>query len=119
MGLFFNAAGECVSPHIRLRGGCTPPPQKDADTATCVQDFSCWEVYVEPAQIAPALKDYSSRHDLMVSKKLVDIKRLGMPLLLQGDADDGEEPKPVTVDTLARRVQESVTARQQYHKVST
>lgn len=123
--LFFDAAGKCVSPHYRERPGATPfsPPARDLDDdgapqgrGSAAQDFSAWEVYVEQAQVAEAVKSFSSRHDLMVSKKLVDVKGLGIQILLQ---DEGDDAKPVTVDGLARRILEIGVARKQFHKITT
>merc|ERR1719482_164918 len=52
----------------------------------------------------------------MVSKKLVDVKGLGIQVLLQ---DEGDDAKPVTVDGLARRILEVGVARKQFHKITT
>jgi len=98
--LFINAAGEFVSPHVREKGRTS-----DGDT-----DF---EIYVDKAMVAPALKDFCTRHDFMVSKKLVDVKRLDLPDPLLHDAEGGDaEVNPVTVDSLSRRLLERGTKRQ-------
>lgn len=117
--LFFDAAGECLSQHVRERAG-TPkfqPPPRDGMEAAQPPDFAGFEVYIEQAQVATALKDFCSRHELMVSKKLMDVKKLGIPILIQ-DTGKGDDA-PVTVDAVARRVIEVGTDKKQFHKVTT
>jgi len=122
--IFFNAEGECLSPHIKQRAGApefdlekafAPPPRDGSDEkAQPALNLSLLEVYVEQSMVVEALKDYGRRHDLMVSKKLLDVKRLGIPALL-------EDPNqaPMTVDALARRVMDTGTERKQFHKITT
>lgn len=75
-------------------------------------------IYVSSEVVAPTIKEYCTRHELMVSKKLVDIKRLEFPLLKQ-DRDGEVAEEPVTVDNLARRLLEKGTAKHPYHRVTT
>jgi len=126
--LFINSDGECISPHYRARTDFKPPPRPDGDAASVAAetvseappDGANLEIYVDKVLVAPAIKDYCTRKDLMVSKKLVDVKRLGCQCLLCDEEDAASsDPKPVTVESLARRLLERGVKKQPFHKVRT
>eukprot|EP00928_Gymnodinium_smaydae_P030399 TRINITY_DN22628_c0_g3_i1.p1 TRINITY_DN22628_c0_g3~~TRINITY_DN22628_c0_g3_i1.p1 ORF type:complete len:646 (+),score=102.95 TRINITY_DN22628_c0_g3_i1:85-2022(+) len=113
--IFASSDGACVSPHVRPSSSFRPPPRESSDGSE-TNNIDGLDVFVEKSLVASALKDYCSRLDVMVSKKLVDVKRLGIPLLAKDE--HGDEAKPVTVDALARRVLESGTGKHTFHKVT-
>jgi len=125
--IFINCDGECISPHHRLRADFKPPSRADASASAAPEvasetppDAANLEIYVDKVLVAPAIKDYCTRKDLMVSKKLVDVKRLGCACLVCDEEGDGPaDPKPVTVDSLARRLLERGVKKQPFHKVMT